>query len=410
MNNEKTENNSEWFPSWGCALLDLWSNTLPPVIFERDTVLRQTLRITVGGGRLRLKLSNLFGRTSLDIAEVHIARPKTADAVDSQIDLLTDTPLTFGGSRSVTIPAGEDAVSDAADFPTANRDRLVVTIKLGSSVPYAPAEYSSQVSGHGGARTTTYAKSGCGVSDPCMEGADTTEAWYYIADIDVEGSPDVGAIVCLGDSITDGRGARTNFDTRWTDYLANAIESGGERGRYSVINRGMGGNSICHGGIGPDMAVRFERDVLGTAKAEYLVILAGINDLGGQTDEAELAKRLERVRSEYVGFIVKAHEKGMKVYGGTLTPMKGNEYYNPAAEKYRVMMNELIKGGINSVVSGEDGYDNTKLDGIVDFDAVIADSADKEQALPLYITDGLHPSPEGYEQMGMAVYKALFRS
>lgn len=396
----KNENASEelaWLPSWSPALLDLWSNTLPPIKYEAGVVLRQTIRLTAGGSRLKLGLSNLFGKLPLDIEQAHLARPESAE-VNSRIDAASDTVVTFGGSCAVTIPAGETIMSDEIDFAADTREQLVITIKLGASVPYAPAEYSSQVTGHGGGRTTTFICSGADAGDTELFNAQTTEAWYYIANIDVLADKSIRTIVCLGDSITDGRGARTNFDTRWTDFLSNSLEAGSERGKYAVINKGMGGNSICHGGIGPDMAIRFDRDVLGLASVEYLVILAGINDIGGISDERELEARLGRAQAEYGAFIRKADAAGIKVYGCTLTPMKGNEYFNPSAEKYRCLFNGWIRSGC----------DGAPLNGIIDFEAVIADKTDPERALPLFITDGLHPSPEGYEQMGAAVYNALF--
>lgn len=397
-----------WNPSWGCALLNVWENNLPRTTLEAGTVLRQSVTLSGGGEKLRLELSNLYGNKALDIAEVHIASPAEEGVINSKIDISTDTALTFGGETGVSIPAGESVYCDPVSFKAAARGKLVITMKLGNSVPYQPAQYSSQVTGHGGARTSSYIGKDIDVSASSMAAEESIESWYYISNIDVMQNTDSHTIVCFGDSITDGYGCITNKDTRWSDYLANAINDNGLSGEYSVINRGIGGNAVASGGIGERGIDRFNRDVLGTANAEYVLVLEGVNDIGGATDAADGKSRADAVIEGFKGFIEKSHANGIKIYGATITPVGGNGYYTEVEEECRNRINDWIKENTNTVKPGEEGYDSAKYDGYLDFETLLADPDDPTKLLDEYSTDYLHPSPKGYEKMGRYAYETLF--
>lgn len=397
-----------WITTWSTAVFDTWENNLPSIKLEEGVVIRQTITTTEGGDRIKLNLSNeaSYG-AALDIAAVHIARPLEAGVVDGRIDLATDTALTFNGSESVSIPAKQTVWSDPIGFSVGEREKLVITIKLGKSVPYSPSQYSSQVSGHAGSRTDSFvgdvSKS---VWAEDLSKTEKLERWYYISDLAVTSNTDTRAIVCLGDSITDGNSAVTNGDTRWTDFLAEHIRTAGLS--YTVINKGIGGNSVANGGIGPKAINRFDRDVLSVDNAEMVIVLEGINDIGEKTDTALLAERKTAIVEGYKGFIKKAHDNGIKIYAATIMPCLGGSYGTEENNATRIEINEWIKENTNTAAMGEKGYDINKYDGLIDLAAFMEDPQKPGWLINEYQADRLHPNPTGYKAMGQYIFDALF--
>lgn len=368
-----------WLPSWATTIQSTETGNLPTTPLANNT-LRQFVWPTVSGQQIRIQLSNERGATPVDIQKVHIAMALTqADPGNSggQVDPATDLAFTFNGMASVTIPAGETVWSDALDFPLQEIKLTAVTMQLGAGVPTA-------ITGHPGARTTSYIASGDEVAQQSLTVAETRDRWYFINAIEVMAPSEAYAIAVLGDSITDGFGVLNRF-ARWTDFLTLAIQNDAQiADNRSVLNFGMGANNLTVSGAFQDSGeVRFGRDVLPRDKVKWLIVLEGINDIVYSNVQAQ------PIIDAYGRIIEQAHEQGILVYGGTITPT------NQGSATIREEVNTWIR------TSGA-------FDEVIDFAATIGDPGDANAILPMYNNDGLHPNDAGYEAMGNAVDLSLF--
>jgi len=227
--------------------------------------------------------------------------------------------------------------------------------------------------------------------------------WYQVSEIDVQVAPGAAAVAALGDSITDGHGATNNGNDRWTDVLAERLQGSPNTRNIGVSNQGIGGNHLLIDGLGPSALARFDRDVLAPTAVRWLIVFEGVNDLGGlarngEVSPAEHAAMVSRVIAAYQQIIVRAHGHGLRVYGATITPYVGSNYYHPGplSEEDRQSVNQWIRAA---------GH----FDSVIDFDEVVRDPQHPERLLPAYdCGDHLHPSPAGYKAMGNAVPLALF--
>lgn len=371
----------EWVGTWTSAQLTAAGDSLPPMELTGSTY-RQIIRTSTGGSRVRLTFSNENGESELEIKSAHLARQ--IDAKSSEIDTSTDTALTFEGKESVVIPAGGTVTSDAVEYPVEALEPVAVTTYFGK-VP-------NTITSHTGARCHNWLTAGNHVSDVILGAAETTVSWYFVDSMDVFSPEKNDAIVCFGDSITDGYGCTVNRYERWTDVLAQLLQQEDDTKHLSVLNKGIGGNAIF-GGSGKPGKDRFDNDVLKKAGVKYLIILEGVNDIGYSSDIG-LA---DSIIAEYKTMIAKAHAAGIKVYGGTILPFKGHSYYSVVREQIRKKVNEFI-------LSKDSGFDGT-----IDFAAAIADSSDPEKMLKKYANDNLHPNPAGYKLMGQLVYDTVFK-
>jgi lysophospholipase L1-like esterase len=359
----------------------------------RDATLRQIVPLSVGGASLRVHLSNAFGTAPLHFSSVHIARPISASA--AKIDPTTDKALSFSGNDDVTVPAGAEFVSDAVEYPMAAGSNLGVTIHF--DVPPA------QQTGHPGSRATSYLAHGDLVSAVDLPDAKKIDHWYQLAGVDVIAPLNAAAIVALGDSITDGHGATTNGNDRWTDVLAHRLQSSPATQTVSVLNQGIGGNHLLTDGLGPNALARFDRDVLAQTGVRYLIVLEGVNDLGGLTRSGEVSPAehvalVRRIEEAYQQIVMRAHAHGIRVIGGTILPYTGSDYYHPGPNS------EADRQAVNQWIRTPGHFDE-----IVDFDKVMRDPGHPDSLLPSYDSgDHLHPSPAGYSAMGTAIPLALF--
>lgn len=375
-----------WISSWSSAQLDASGTNLPPDQGLAGNTYRQFIRTSTGGNQLRLTFSNKFGASDLEINKVHIADQVRADS--SEIDVSTDTPLTFNGSEKVTIPAGETVTSDPVDYVTTPLQRIAVTTLFGKT----PVKTTS----HTGARCNNYFSFGDCVSDWFMGASCTRVSWYFLQDLDVTTSDSTEAVACFGDSITDGYGTVPDEYERWTDALAENFQKDKKTSHLTVLNEGIGGNAIF-GGLGQAAKDRFDRDVIEKNGVKHLVILIGINDIGGAT--SLYSSLVEKMKTEYKTMIDKAHAKGIDVYMCTILPFKGNSYYSasegPSREEMRTDINKWI-------VSGESGADH-----VIDLSKALTDANDQEKMASEYANDYLHPNADGYRLIGDLVYKAI---
>ncbi len=392
----RTPARPNWVTAWATSQMIPGSDNALAPEDQADATLRQIVRVTSGGTRIRLKLSNAFGTAPLRFDAVSVAA--SADNTTARIVSGTSHAVTFGGQVSVTIPAGAEYVSDPIDMAVAPLSDIVISTWQSAGV--------TALTSHPGSRATSYLVHGNHVADTDLADSSTSGAkhfdhWFDIAAIDVEGPATTGAIAVLGDSITDGYGVKPNTNTRWPDALMQKLQAAHRP--LSVLNFGIGGNRLLLDGLGPNALARLDRDVFAQAGVKYLVVFEGVNDLGTLTrdapvDAAAHADLVTRMLTSYAQLIDQAHAHGLTVIGATITPYMGNTYYHPTAE------NEADRQAINAWIRAPGHFD-----GVIDFDAIARDPADATRLNPAYDSgDHLHPT-NGYTAMGNAVDLGVFR-
>ena len=389
---QRTGTDSQWVGSWAASQQVPEPQNSIAAGDMQDVTLRQIFHLSVGGSILRVRLSNAFGVQPLHFTSVHIARPVSISS--SKIDPATDHALTFSGEPEVTVPAGAEYFSDPIEFPTAPLSSVAVTLHLDK----APVGET----GHPGSRATSYYVHGDDVAAADLPDAKRVDHWYQVSGIDVADS-NVGAVVVLGDSITDGHGATTNGDNRWTDVLASRLQGSPATRGIGVLNEGIGGNHLLTDGLGPNALARFDRDIIAQTRVRYVIVLEGVNDLGGLTREGDVAVAahsalVHRILAAYEQIILRAHANGLRVFGATILPFVGSEYYHPphSADVDRQTINDWIRAP---------GH----FDGVIDFDKLTRDPQQPDRLLPAYDSgDHLHPSVAGYRAMGEAISLTLF--
>ena len=382
-----------WVTTWGTSQqIPEPNNALAPEDLT-DATLRQIFHVSIGGSVLRVHFSNAFGTEPLHITSAHIAKPVSPSS--SAIDPASDHALTFAGNPDVFIPPGAEFVSDPVIFPVEPLSDLSISFHL--AVPPNPE------TGHPGSRATSYYIHGDFVSAATFADPRSVDHWYTVAAIDVEAPANAAAIVALGDSLTDGHGATTNGNDRWTDVLAKRLQAWPATKNIAVSNQGIGGNHLLSDGLGPSALARFDRDVLAPAGVQWLIVFEAVNDLGGlartgEVPAAEHAAFAQKVLAAYQQIIVRAHAHGLKVYGATITPYVGSGYYHPGP------LSEADRQAANTWIRAAGHFD-----AVLDFDAAVRDPQHPDQLLPAYdCGDHLHPSPAGYKAMATAIPLTLF--
>jgi lysophospholipase L1-like esterase len=382
-----------WVATWGTSQQIPEPQNALPAADLTDATLRQIVHLSVGGSALRLHLSNAFGLQPLHITSVHVARPLSPSS--PAIDPATDRPLLFSGNPDLTIPPGAEILSDPLPLPIAPLSDLAISFHLDA----APSIQTS----HPGSRATSYYLHGDAVCAPTFPDPKTVDHWFQIAQIDVLSTPAAAAIVALGDSITDGHGATTNGNNRWTDILAARLQASPATRSIGVSNQGIGGNHLLTDGLGPNALARLDRDVLAPAAVRWVIVFEGVNDLGNlarapQATPADHAALIQRILAAYQQIIERAHAHGLRVYGATITPYVDSSFYHPSplSEADRQAVNQWIRAA---------GH----FDALLDFDAVLRDPAHPDHMLPAYdCGDHLHPSPAGYKAIAQSIPLPLF--
>jgi lysophospholipase L1-like esterase len=371
-----------WLGTWTASPYFDMGNQ-PPASLS-NSVLRQVAHVSVGGNQLRVQFSNLTGDGPVTINSAHIALCNAAPAVDSTIDTATDKALSFSGTPSATIAAGQELWSDPVDFTVPALGNVSITTAFGA-VP-------GNVVGHSGSRTTSYLQTGSSdVSAGSMAGAQTTDHWYYISGIDVMAEASAMGVVAIGDSITDGRGTDTNRNNRWTDILAARLQANPSTAQVAMMNQGIGATSLV-GSSGTAAQARFDRDVLGPSGVRYAIVFDGVNDIGSA------GVQFPAMKAAYDDLIARAHAKGVLIYGATILPFAGNSYYTTEHESVRQQVNAYIRSGV--------------FDGYIDFDAATSDGGDPPKLQAPFAAwaqqDWLHPGPAGYQAIGDSVDLTMF--
>ncbi len=366
-----------WKGTWATAVEWTGQGDMPKASLSNRSC-RQIVHVSFGGNELRLKLSNEQSKTPVDILAVYIA--DTDETGYWGINAKTVKYLKFAGKKSVTIAPGKAIYSDELKYALKSGQRLTVTIDYGKQTP-------DNATSHRGSRTTSYIVSqvkGKAVkpADAAFGSQEKADHWYNLSAIDVKTTEKTPVVAILGNSITDGRGSTTNMQNRWTDFLSDALNA--ER-PYGVLNLGIGGNCVVEGGLSEPAMKRFDRDILGQTGVTHLVIFEGTNDIGCSSKNYEHVA--DTLIACYKVLVDKAKAKGIKVYGATITPTKGNGWYSFWHEAIRQTVNEWIRNG-------------GCFDEIIDFDELTRDPQDPQRLKKEYSDDWLHLNPIGYEAMG----------
>lgn len=381
-----TERPRAWIPAWVSAQQLTEPNNMPPAPGFAAAALRQIVQPALGGSRVRATFSNAYGDRPLTLRAAHIATSEALGAIGR------GGLLSFDGKGSVTIQPGATMVSDALELEVRPFSNLAVSIGFDDAPPQA-------ITGHPGSRTTSFFASGADVAAVDASAGTPVDHWYFLSRVDVWADAEARAVVAIGDSITDGRGSTTNQNDRWPNLLARRLQANPATALVSVLNQGMGGNRILRDGIGPNLLGRFERDVLALPGVRWLIVLAGINDIGtaaGARQAGQPAATAADLIAAYRQMILRARDHGIAVYGATILPFEGFSYFSAQGEADRQTINQWMRS------SGE-------LDQVIDFDAVARDAnAPSRLSAAVDGGDHLHPSAAGYRIMADAIDLRLF--
>ena len=364
-----------------------------PVNFNHQT-LRQIVHVSLGGDRLRVVFSNAYGTTPLEIGAAHVALRDQAAAIKAQ----SARELRFGGRPTASIPPGALFISDPVSLTVPAAADLVVDTYLPGNTDNQPVTvhaaswqtgYVSETGNFSGSPRFTVKE-----TTDFMRGALPSASWFFLSRVEVAVPQQAGAVVTLGDSITDGTQSGNNANNRWPDQLARRFAAANIQ--MGVLNVGIGGNRVLSDGNGISALARFDRDVLAQTGATHVIFFEGINDIQGNVAKPPSAEDLIAAHQQ---IIERAHSRGLKIFGATLTPFGGANGYNPEREARRQQLNQWIRTG-------------KMYDGVIDFEAAVKDPT----AQPMKIRadfdpgDHLHLNAVGYKAMADIIDLDLFGS
>jgi lysophospholipase L1-like esterase len=393
-----------WVTTWSTAN----AASERPTEFANQTI-REIVHTTIGGSAIRLRLSNIFGPHAVRFDSVFVGLRQEGSTLVRE----SNHEVTFGGCRFISIPEGALVMSDPVPFAVAPEQNLVISLFTASET--GPA------TGHGSALQTNYVSgvgnfagqeggdgfqdtSGATTTKEETTGAKTTGSWYFLSAVEVLTSGAKGAVVALGDSITDGASSRANKNERWTDVLARRLLA--NHIEMAVLNAGIGGNRVLTTSAcwGQNALARMGRDVLAQTGIQAVILFEGTNDIGQpDTPAAKTNPCLSRtpvtadeIIAGYKQIIARAHARGIRIFGATILPYQGFGGWTATGEAKREAVNQWIR------TSGA-------FDGVIDFESALRDPANPSRLKPEYDSgDHLHPGTAGHEAMGNAVDLALF--
>jgi len=406
-NSAAAQNNASdghWVSAWATSVLvPIQFPGMPPELPIANQTIRMVVRPTIGGQRLRVRLSNEFGPSALIVGAAHIALTEEGPRIKAE----TDRALTFGGNATVRIPAGVPMLSDPVDLPVKAFSEISISIYLPENTPVSTWHFQAQ-------HDSYMAGPGDMTGKAEIPDAIHKAAWYFLSRIEIWAPKSTTVTVALGDSITQGTSDKPGTSyADWPYQLAQRLSAEPGAAAIAVVNEGIGGNRILHDAAGVSALARFDRDVLAQPGVTNLILLEGINDIGFPRIRMSELKMIPAPKENpFAGqkvsatemiaglqqIILRAHEKGIKVFGGTLTPFEGTNSYDAEGEAIRQAVNQWIRTA-------------NAYDGIFDFDAIVRDPAHPSRLLEAYDSgDHIHPSPAGYKAMADCIPTSVLRS
>jgi lysophospholipase L1-like esterase len=390
---------AEWVGTWGAAPLPPTAagGPFPPTPSFSNQTIRQVVRVSVGGERVRIRFTNEYGTKPLTIGAAHVALADATGAVQAG----TDKEILFSGKPGALIPAGAPLLSDPVALPVKERANLSISLFL--------PEETGPCTCHDTAMQSGFVSDSGNFTKEAFKPSQTIQRRAFLSGVEVESAAPAKVVVAFGDSITDGVGSTPDTNHRWPDRLLDRLAARGGRPGWGMVNMGISGNRVLNDNAGQSALARFDRDVLAVPGVAYVIVFEGVNDLGTSFGSFEgpfagfkgmvpaHKATAEALIAGYRQLIARAHSRGVKIFGATIAPYEGAFYYSAEGESQRQAVNDWIrKGGA--------------FDGVLDFDAVLRDPAKPSQIKNgLHAGDHLHGSDAGYEAVANSIDLALFK-
>ena len=356
-----------------------------------NQTLRMNPRVSIGGSRIRVRLSNAYGLRPLTIGAAHFGLRAEGPAIIAD----TNRALTFGGASSASVAAGAVLLSDPVELNLPALADVAVSIYLPAEVPA-----SFGITGRYARQTNYISPPGDFSTETAMPVGRLSDDWYFLCGVDVLASPETGSVVALGDLLTDANISTHDAYCRWPDQLARRLVARAGGRPMAVMNQGLGGNRILHDIRGDSGLRRFDRDVLAQPGVTHVIVMLGTNDLRNRWAKPEEEVTADQMIAGLKQMALRAHTRGIKIFGATLTPFENETFlvgaWTPAREAVRLAVNAWIR-------------ESGAFDAVVDFDAGLRDPEHPARMLPIYdCGDHLHPGDLGYNRMGDVVDLSLF--
>jgi lysophospholipase L1-like esterase len=382
-----------WVGTWSSSPQPIWGpDFFAGLKYPRNLwnqTVRQISRVSIGGPRIRVVLSNEYGQMPVPIGAARAALSEKGPAIVAG----SDRALTFGGRETVTIPPGAAILSDPVDLAVAPLGSVAISLFLPEVTPVT--------TWHNDARQTAFLVAGNKVSELDFKPDASVTARVFVSQILVDAPAAARAIVTFGDSITDGDGSTVDANHRWPDVLAaRFVEAGTPVG---VLNAGISGAKLLKDRMGVNALARFDRDALSIPGVETVVVMIGINDIGwpgGVLSPTDPPVSVDDLIMGYRQLIAQAHARNIRIIGATMTPFEDtfkvvnpplDYYYNPEKEKTRQAVNQWIR-------------DSKEFDGVIDFDALTRDPQRPSHIKADFDSgDHLHPGDSGYKAMADSI-------
>jgi lysophospholipase L1-like esterase len=393
-----------WIASWATSPQSAAPNPKQPLLNIEDQTVRERVRVSIGGTEICLRLSNEYGLTPLVIGSATVAVPSDWTSV-KQDSIQT---VTFGGHNSVTIPAGASILSDRVVLPVASGAEISISL-------YFPQRVAAPTLHHLALKRAVVSQHGDHTRDEKIEAGTVSKSSILVSAVLVATKPPQRLVVAFGDSVTDGDGSTVDADHNWPSDLIRRLGKTSKGSKVAVVNEGIVGNRLLSdcfiasaGCFGISALARFDRDALAFPGVTHIILLEGVNDIGfpgaklgdGYLADPTDVRTPEDLIDAYRQLISRAHLRGVKLIGATITPFEGVDvpgYYSESKEATRQTVNKWIR------TSG-------LFDGVIDFDAALRDPDHPSRLLPRFASkDHLHPNDVGYQAMADAIDLALFK-